>query len=165
MRVVGLVFVIAITATLAFGQAAADAQKPSATSLNLPHAAKASPYSRTQMTMHAKDHYQLLWGVDSLQVKAVESGQMIRFSYLVLDPAKAAQLNDKKASPVLIDTQARVKLDVPTMEQVGQLRQSSTPETGKTYWMVFSNKGRLVKPGDHVSVAIGKFQADGLLVH
>ena len=40
------------------------------------------------MSEHAREHYQLLWGVDALDVKAVESGQMIRFSYYVLDPVK-----------------------------------------------------------------------------
>jgi len=75
--------------------------------------------------------YQIMWGVDSLGVKSVESGQMIRFSYRVIDVEKAKGLNDKKANPFLIDEKARVKLVVPTMEKVGQLRQSSTPEAGK----------------------------------
>jgi hypothetical protein len=116
------------------------------------------------MSSRARDHYQLEWGIDSLDVKAVESGQMIRFSYYVLNSAKAAQLNDKKANPFLLDEQARVRLEIPTMEKVGQLRQSSTPEVGKSYWMVFSNKGSVVKPGDRVSIVIGKFRADGLYV-
>jgi hypothetical protein len=30
--------------------------------------------------------------------------------------------------------------------------------------MAFSNKGRLVKRGDRVSVVIGQFRADGLVV-
>ena len=38
------------------------------------------------------------------------------------------------------------------------------PENGKAYWMVFSNKGRLVKRGNHVAVVIGAFHADGLIV-
>ena len=60
--------------------------------------------------------------------------------------------------------QARVRLEIPTMEKVGQLRQTTPPEAGKSYWMVFSNKGSLVKPGDRVSVIIGAFRADGLYV-
>jgi hypothetical protein len=64
----------------------------------------------------------------------------------------------------LIDPQAGVRLVVPSLEKVGQLRQATTPEAGKSYWMAFSNKGRLVKKGDHVSVVIGKFHADGLVV-
>jgi hypothetical protein len=47
---------------------------------------------------------------------------------------------------------------------VGQLRQSSNPEAGKSYWMAFSNKGRPVKRGDHVIVEIGTFKAEGLVV-
>ena len=118
----------------------------------------------TPMSERAREHYQLLWGVDALDVKAVESGQMIRFSYYVLDSVKAAQLNDKKNAPFLIDEQAHVKLEVPTMEKVGQLRQSASAEAGKSYWMVFSNKGSIVKPGDRVTIVIGRFRADGLYV-
>jgi hypothetical protein len=44
------------------------------------------------------------------------------------------------------------------------LRQSSTPEAGKSYWMAFSNSGRVVKRGDRVDVVIGLFHANGLLV-
>jgi hypothetical protein len=73
-------------------------------------------------------------------------------------------LNDKKQAPYLTDERAGVKLVVPQMEKVGQLRQSSTPEAGKSYWMAFSNKGRLVKRGDRVQVVIGNFRAIGLLV-
>ena len=71
-----------------------------------------------------------------------------------------------KAEPQLIDPQAGVKLVVPALENVGLLRQtpSGKPEPGKIYWMAFSNKGRLVKRGDHVNVVIGQFQADGLVV-
>ncbi|HEY4050104.1 MAG TPA: hypothetical protein VGM27_24850 [Acidobacteriaceae bacterium] len=127
--------------------------------------ARRSSYFRTEgLNPHARDFYQLVWGIDMLKVKSVESGQMIRFTYLVRDGRKAAQLNDKKATPYLIDEKARVKLIVPTMEKVGQLRQSSTPESGRSYWMVFSNKGKVVKPGDSVSIVIGRFHADGLVV-
>ena len=73
-------------------------------------------------------------------------------------------LNDKKNEPALIDPKAGVSLVVPQMDKVGKLRQSSPPEAGKSYWMAFSNRGRLVKRGDHVIVQIGRFRADGLVV-
>ena len=53
---------------------------------------------------------------------------------------------------------------VPLMEKVGQLRQTSTPIAGKNYWMAFSNSGRRVRPGDRVTVEIGQFRADWLVV-
>jgi hypothetical protein len=112
----------------------------------------------------AAEYYTLIWGVDSLRVKSVESGELIKFTYRVLDPGKAETLNDKKSEPSLIAPEAGVRLEIPQLEKVGKLRQSSTPEAGKSYWMAFSNKGRVVKPGDHVNVVIGKFHADGLIV-
>ncbi len=132
--------------------------------------ASTTPPSHTSSRYHpevpnrARDYYQLVWGVDSLGVRSVESGELIRFNFRVVDAAKAQPLNDKKSEPFLFAERARVKLVVPSLEKVGQLRQSSTPEAGKIYWMAFSNKGGLVKRGDRVSVVIGKFHADGLVV-
>jgi len=89
---------------------------------------------------------------------------MIRFAYRVVDPEKAKVLNDKKAEPFLVFPKAKVKLSVPEMEKIGKLRQSSSPEQGKSYWMAFSNKGRKVKAGDRVNVVIGNFRAENLVV-
>ena len=112
----------------------------------------------------AGKYYSLVWGVDELSVKAVEAGELIRFSYEVLDPSKATSLNDKKLEPKLIAPDARAVLVIPSLEKVGQLRQSSTPEAGKSYWMAFSNPRRTVKRGDRVNVVIGQFHAEGLVV-
>jgi hypothetical protein len=109
-------------------------------------------------------YYETAWGVDELRVKAAESGELIRFNYRVMDPAKAAALNDKKAEPQLIDSQAGVKLSVPQMEKVGKLRQSSTPKQGMVYWMAFSNPTLAVKRGHRVDIVIGSFHANGLVV-
>lgn len=121
-------------------------------------------YRPERFAGRAGKYYRLVWGVDDITVKWGESGEVIRFSYRVLDAGKARALNDKKNEPSLIDPQAGVSLVVPSMENVGQLRQSAPPENGKSYWMVFSNKGRLVKRGHHVNVVIGAFHADGLVV-
>jgi hypothetical protein len=126
--------------------------------------AKASRSHPDRFAGRAGRYYLMVWGVDSLAVKWAESGELIRFTYRVLDPDKAKALNDPKNEPALIDPRAGVKLVVPAMENVGQLRQSTAPEGGKSYWMAFSNKGRLVKRGDHVAVVIGAFHADGLVV-
>jgi len=109
-------------------------------------------------------YYKVVWGIDSLIVKWTESGEVIRFSWRVLDPQLAKVLNDKKAEPSLIDPQAGVSLVVPTMEKIGQLRQVQPPEAGRSYWMAFSNKGRFVKRGDRVDVVVGPFRAQGLVV-
>jgi hypothetical protein len=109
-------------------------------------------------------YYRVVWGIDSLSVKWMESGEMVRFAWRVLDAQRARVLNDKRAEPSLIDPQAGVSLVVPAVENVGQLRQVSAPEAGKSYWVAFSNKGRRVKRGDRVDVVIGSFRAEGLVV-
>lgn len=140
------------------------AQTPSQPASPKPTAATRMHYQPDRFAGRAKKYYALVWGVDSLSVKYTESGEVIRFSYRVLDANKAKTLNNKKLEPSLIDPRAGVKLVVPSLEKVGQLRQSSTPEPGRAYWMAFSNKGRLVKRGDHVDIVIGPFRAQGLLV-
>ena len=125
----------------------------------IPH--KRPPYAVPQ---GALDYYANVWGVDTLSVRFAESGEIIRFSYRVLDPIKAQALNNKRNEPALIDPRAGVKLVVPKLEKIGQLRQSSTPIAGKVYWMAFSNKGIYVKPGHHVDVTIGQFRAENLIV-
>jgi hypothetical protein len=138
--------------------AAAQAGKPSA--------AAGAPYGNqpVRTANRARAYYGLVWGVESLSVKAVESGEIIRFSYHVIDADKAKTLNDKTLEPSLIAPDKGVKLVVPALEQVGFLRQSSTPEAGKSYWMAFSNSGRLVRRGDRVNLVIGQFHADNLTV-
>ena len=110
-------------------------------------------------------YYEAVWGIEAPSVKAVESGVILRFSYRVVDPEKAKPLNDKKLNPLLVSPEKGVQLVVPSMEKVGQLRQAPREiEAGKSYWMAFSNSGRIVKPGDRVDIVIGNFHARGLLV-
>jgi len=137
------------------GNALATSSKP---------AGAPTQYLPNRFAGRAGMYYKSVWGVDSLSVKWAESGELVRFTWRVLDVDKARVLNDKKAVPSLEDPQAGVSLVVPTMEKVGQLRQSAAPLAGKSYWMAFSNKGRLVKRGDRVNVVIGPFRADNLVV-
>jgi hypothetical protein len=127
---------------------------------------KAHPtrYAPDRFAGRAGKFYELTWGVDSLNVKLVESGELVRFSYRVLDPVKARSLNDKQSEASLIDPKAGVSLVVPTMEKVGQLRQTASPEAGRSYWMTFSNKGGHVVRGDRVDVVIGTFKGSFLTV-
>ena len=160
----GILFAM-VPAFLAQTQSAPDEQNPVAPAPSPSAPVSKSRYKPNRPSKRAAEYYSLIWGVDSLSLKWTESGEVIRFSYRVLDADKAKELNDKKRDPVLIDPQAGVKLVVPSLEKVGQLRQSATPEAGKSYWMAFSNKGRLVKRGDHVDVVIGQFRAEGLVVN
>jgi len=125
---------------------------------------KVSPYKQQKLTEKAKNYYVAAWGIDKLKVSYTSSGNLIRFSYRVTDSERAKTLADKKYTPYMMGQRSRALLQVPVMDKVGMLRQASTPQVGQEYWMVFSNKGNVVRPGDRVNVMIGTFRADGLMV-
>lgn len=123
-----------------------------------------SPYHSVSMPASARYYYQTAWGIDNLVLRVAASGNLVRFSYRVTNVQRANELGNKRAEPMLIDQKRKVALQIPVMEQVGPLWQTVGLENGKEYWMTFSNKGSPVRPGDRVSVVIGNFHADGLLV-
>jgi hypothetical protein len=127
-------------------------------------ARKASRYAATGMPASARQYYAATWGVDQLSVKLAESGQLVRFSYRVIDADKAQAFQDKASTPELVDEATHVALSIPVMDKVGPLRQSMPAEIDKTYWMMFSNKGNKVRSGHRVFVAIGAIRIDGLIV-
>lgn len=173
---------VAQTATAPQSQPAATSAAPSTATPKSATTAKSPTAAKSRTTAAAKPagpptrylpnrfagkagvYYKVVWGVDDLKVKWAESGEMVRFSWHVLDPQLAQILSDKKAEPSLIDPRAGVSLVIPAVENIGQLRQSGAAEAGKSYWMAFSNKGRLVKRGDRVDVVVGTFRAQGLVV-
>lgn len=105
-----------------------------------------------------------IWGIDDIHVRYTASGSMIRFSYRIVDADKAEILNDKKVEPYMVVQKTGAKLGVPETEKVGKLRQTPAPVNGREYWMVFTNVGRVLKPGDRVNIVIGTFRADQLVV-
>jgi hypothetical protein len=127
-------------------------------------AQKTSPYHGMKLSEKARAYYPAAWGVDHLRATYTSSGNLIRFSYRVVEPKLAKALGDHESTPYLYAPRSHAMLSIPTMEKIGQLRQLGASEANKEYWMVFSNKGNLVRPGERVDVVIGKFHADGLLV-
>jgi hypothetical protein len=125
---------------------------------------KHSPYTRTRETEKAREYYPSAWGVQHLQTALTSSGNLVRFTFRVVDPLRAKPLADHAATPYLYAPRTHAVLQVPTMEKIGQLRQLGNLEPNKDYWMVFSNKGSLVRAGDRVNVIIGPFHAEGLLI-
>ena len=139
------------TASAAQGPAA-SARPPARRLVEVPHSERAEMYRARR------------FGVDHLRVRSISSGASLEFRYRVVDPDKAQMLTDKRAKPFMVDQTTGNRLAVPTMEKIGELRQTATPELGREYWMVFANRGKLVKPGQRVDVMIGPFRAEGLTV-
>ncbi|MGB8325992.1 MAG: hypothetical protein WCE48_00280, partial [Steroidobacteraceae bacterium] len=119
---------------------------------------------RSALPDSARTYYTRMWGVDKLHARRTSSGELVRFSYRVLDPALAQALQDNKATPYMIHERTRAMLQVPSLENVGELRQAHPAEAGREYWMVFSNKGNYVRVGDRVDLLIGAFHVEGLVV-
>jgi hypothetical protein len=109
-------------------------------------------------------YYRRTWGIDIVGVHPVSSGLMLRFDYRVVDPERAAVLTDHQVRPYLVDEASRTALAVPAMENVGELRQQAALEPDHTYFMIFGNPGRLVKPGSRVTLLAGNLRAEGLVV-
>lgn len=168
-RMAAVLVALLLSRPLTTAAAQGEAENPSASSAAAanpatPRARKVSPFKQQEMTHKAQQYYLASWGLDKLKLSYTASGNLIRFSYRVADPARAQQLGDKKNTPYLFAPRSSVILQVPVMDKVGMLRQAATAEAGKEYWMVFSNKGNLVRQGDRVNVVIGAFHADGLMV-
>jgi hypothetical protein len=109
-------------------------------------------------------YYKRNWGVEIIGVKPVTSGYMLAFRYRVLDPDKAKSLNDRNTKAYIIDEASGIRLAVPAMENVGELRSGTSPEVGRNYFMIFGNPGKLVKSGSRVSVVVGNLSVEGLVV-
>lgn len=107
---------------------------------------------------------QRTWGVEVQFVRRTSAGYMLEFRYRVTDPRLAAPIFDRASKPILTHSESGRKFAVPAPEKTGPLRNSDAPIAGHTYWMFFANPDRAVKPGDHVSIEIGRFRVDGLVV-
>ncbi len=107
-------------------------------------------------------YFERNWGVDIVGVRRVSSGLMLRFDFRVVDPQRAAVLTDRKARPFLIDEATGTALAVPSMENIGELRQVAPLEVGRTYFMIFGNPGGLVKVGGKVTFVAGALKVEGL---
>ena len=158
-----LLVMLTLGALGAAGSARAQAVAASSAA-SAPPQRKVSPFRQQRTSTKAQHFYESRFGVDKLKVSSTNSGTLIRFTYRVSDPELAASLGDKKNNPQLYGIRSRAVLQIPVMDKVGALRQANKPESGKEYWMVFSNKGNLVRPGDRVDVVIGQFHAEGLMV-
>jgi len=124
----------------------------------------AKPHSSANWQAREGMYFKRNWGVDIVGVKPVSSGYMLAFRYRILDPEKAKMLNDMKSKAYIIDEASGIRLAVPAMENIGELRSGSAPIANRTYFMIFGNPGKVVKSGSLISVVAGNFQVNGLVV-
>jgi hypothetical protein len=104
------------------------------------------------------------WGIQITSIRMTANDHMIDFRYKVLDEEKAKELFVRENKPYLIEQASGKVLAVPVTAKVGPLRSSYNPQKGRIYWMFFGNTRGLVKSGSKVSVVIGEFRAENLVV-
>ena len=118
-----------------------------------------------QQTTQQKQELSEKWGIELVAMRSTAAGHMVDFRYRVLDAEKAAPLFKRQTKPYLIHQTSGKVLAVPNTAKLGSLRNSNTPQNGRTYWMFFGNHHRLVQSGDKVTVAIGDFRAADIEVY
>jgi hypothetical protein len=105
------------------------------------------------------------WGVEVIGIRQSAAGYMLDFRYRVLDAKKATPLLDRRIKPELVVAKSGATLKVPVPPKIGALRQSAKHvKDNRNYFILFSNPGRHVLPGDKVSIVIGEFKAENLTV-
>jgi len=107
------------------------------------------------------------WGVHIEGIKVSAAGYMLDFRYRVIDAEKAVALLDPRFKPFLMDQASGARFVVPAPAKIGPLRQTNRggkPIAGRTYFILFANPGKYVKPGNKVSVNIGEFMAKDMTV-
>lgn len=107
------------------------------------------------------------WGIEIVRIRVTAAGHMLDFRYRVIDPDKALPILDHKVKPYLIDQKSGAKFEVPKPPKVGSMRQttrSGEPKANRVYFILFGNLGRLVEAGNKVTVVIGDFRAEDLIV-
>ena len=104
-------------------------------------------------------------GVRVVSIRPTAANYMLDFRYYIFDKNKVAELMDRKIRPQLLVEKNGATLMVPVTSKLGPLRQSAKfAKENKIYFMFFANPGRLVKSGDLVTVTIGSFKKEHIVV-
>jgi len=90
-------------------------------------------------------------GIRVLSAHVVGDGGVINLSYRILDGSKAMIVDGDAAHTPLITDQSNGQ----TLVQTASMRHGETMRTAGTYYLLYFNRGKAVKPGDFVDVTIG----------
>jgi len=104
------------------------------------------------------------WGIEITSLRLTSNDHMLDYRYRVLDADKATDLFKRQIKPYLIHQETGQVMAVPETAKLGPLRNSNIPQEGKIYWMFFGNAGKLIQAGDKVTVVIGEFRVEDLVV-
>jgi hypothetical protein len=107
------------------------------------------------------------WGVEIVGVRRSAANSILDFRYRIVDPEKALPLVDRRIDPMLIDQATGLEIEVPSTPKIGPMRQTTKygpPKKDRTYFIFFTNPGRRIQAGDEITVEIGEFRVENLVV-
>jgi hypothetical protein len=131
----------------------------------LPSAKPSALLATNVVTLAVAKELEAKWGVQIAALRISAGGNVIDFRYRVTDSDKASLLGDRKLKPTLIDKATGATLHVPSAPKTGPLRSTGQKlAAGRTYTALFANAGKVVKPGSKVTIVIGEFRAEDMVV-
>lgn len=139
-----------------------------AASFELPDMPAAQPFAEVNLDEDTITRLEEEWGVRVLGIRLGATDYMLDFRFHVTDADKALPLFDQRIKPYVIADRSDIKLPVPMAAKVGAFRPTNRGKNitaGRNYYIVFGNPDRHVKPGETVTVVIGDFRIDNLLVN
>jgi hypothetical protein len=108
------------------------------------------------------------FGIESLGVRLSAAGTMLDLRLRVRSREKAAPLFVRKAASYLVAEETGAVLRVARSPKIGALRATvrtaEMVKQGRVYATLFANPGRLVKAGDTVTVVLGDYRAEHVVV-
>ncbi len=151
---------------------AGDAGGPSATgatkaAFELPVMPTASPFSTDSLDPEVKEQLEEQWGVRVIGLRIAANSYMLDFRFHVVDADKALPLFDSRTKPYVLVPKSNARLPVPMGAKVGAFRPTNRGRNitaGRNYYMMFGNPDQHVAVGERVSIVIGDFRVDDLLV-
>ena len=142
--------------------------KQSAAKWQPPPMPKPAPYGTVNISPEEVKELADKWGVELLGMRLTTAGFMMDFRFRVLDADKALPLFDHRIKPHIVAERSNIKLPVPMATKVGAFRPTNRGKNikaDKTYFMIFGNPDRHVKAGEKVTVVIGDFKVEHLMVN
>lgn len=129
---------------------------------------KPAPFATVNISPEEAEELAKKWGVELLGMRQTSAGYMLDFRFRVLDADKALPLFDHRIKPHIVAERSNIKLPVPMAAKVGAFRPTNRGKNikaDKTYYMIFGNPDRHVKVGETVTVVIGDFKVEHLIVN
>ena len=105
------------------------------------------------------------WGIEVIGLYPAVGGRVLDLRYKILDKAKAAQLPNELGGIYIIDEATGMRTQLPNSAKTGSIPQNPQKlEVGRTYSFSFPNQFTSFKSGSKVTLVIGTFRAEHLVV-